>query len=157
MKHFLFWFVQTLGYWSIAFLFIPLPMIKKLLPFTLIGGFVYTYIVQILAIHVFNIWSFPNDILVFLGIPLFFVLSWTGVTLNFGYLLLRFTKYQSLIVFAFALYSAFMNYLAKNHSMIKHDNWSFFQTFMFGIFSHVLILYLLKFMYKNKTIGAMQP
>lgn len=157
MKHFLFWLTSTLGYWSIAFLFIPLTMIKKLLPITLIGGFIYTWVVQILAVHVLKIWSFPNDFLMLWNIPLFFILSWSGVTLIFSYMVLRFTKYQSLIVLGFGLYAAFMNLLAERHSMIKHDNWSFFQTFMFGIFSHVLILYILKFIYKKKDLGAMQP
>lgn len=155
MEHFLFWLIHTLGFWSIAFLLIPLSIFKRLLLFGFIGGFLYTWIVQILAVHVFHIWTFTKDILVLGDIPFFFVLSWTGVTFIFGFLLLRFTKFQYLIVLGFALIAALMNFTAQTHQMIKHDNWSLFQTFMFGVFSHVLMLYLLKLLFKKKEFGAM--
>ena len=157
MDHYLFWVVHTLGFWSIAFLLIPLPIFKKLLLFGFTGGFIYTLVVQILAVHVFKTWTFTKDVFVLWDIPFFFILSWTGVTFNFGYLLLRFTKYQSLIVLGFAFIAALINYTAQEHQMINHDNWSILQTLMIGIFSHVLILYFFKFLLKRKDIGAMQP
>ena len=157
MNHFLFWFTDTLAFWSIAFLFIPLSIFKKLIPFGFLGGFVYTLVIQLCAIHVFKIWTFKEDILMLWGIPVFFLLSWTAVTFTFGYLLLRFTKYQSLIVLGFATIAVLINYTAQTHQMITHRNWSLFQTFIYGIFSHIIILYLLKFLYRKKNIGAMQP
>lgn len=157
MRNTLYWLVQTLGYWSIVFFFIPPKTLKQLLPFGLVGGFLYTLIVQIMAVAVFQKWRFYPDFLTILGIPLFFIISWFGVTLTFGYLLLRFSKYQVVLVLLFALIATQMNYSAIKAGMTNLIGWSLLDTFMFGLFSHVLNLYLLKLMLKRDELGSPQP
>jgi hypothetical protein len=153
----LYWVVQTLGYWGLVFLMIPLTTFKKLFAFGFIGGFLYTWLVQYMAVDVFHRWIFTNDIFMILNIPVFFVLSWTGVIFVFGYLLLRFPKHQIIWVIIFAISATFMNYSGIYYQMIKLKGWGLLDTFMFGVFSHVWILYFLKIFYKKAEIGAPLP
>lgn len=139
------------------FLFVPLETLRKLLPFGLIGGFLYTWIAQFLAVDVFHRWVFRPDFLTVLGIPVFFVIGWFGVTLAYGYLLLRFPKYQIALVVFFAIVATHMNYAAIQCKAVVLSGWTLYDTFMFGLFSHVLNLYILKFMLKKEELGAPQP
>lgn len=157
MTNNLYWLIQTLGYWGFAFLLIPWETWKKLFVFGLIGGFIYTWIVQFFAVNVFAKWLFTADILLALNIPVFFVLSWTGVTFVFGYLLLRYPKHQIIWVVTFAIIATLMNYFGLYYRMVELRGWGLLDTFMFGIFSHVLILYLYRFLHKNDEIGAPLP
>lgn len=157
MRNTLYWLNQALAYWGLVFLLIPIKTLKKLFLYGLIGGFFYTWIVQYFAVNIFHRWSFHSDLISVFGIPVFFVLSWFGVTLIYGYLLLRFPKYQVGLVFLFALVATQLNYFGIQANVISMSGWNLFDTFMFGVFSHVLNLYLLRFMLKKNELGAPQP
>lgn len=47
-----------------------------------------------------------------------FVLSWTGVTFVYGYLLLRFPKNQIILVTSFAIIATLMNFLGLYFKMV---------------------------------------
>lgn len=157
MENNLYWVVQTLGYWSFVFLLIPWVTLRKMLLFGFLGGFLYTWLVQFFAVIVFNKWAFTKDVLTLFEIPVFFILSWTGVTLIFGYLLFRYPKQQIIWVVVFALIATKMNFFGLFYQMVELSGWGLLDTFMFGIFSHVLILYLFKLLFHKEEIGAPLP
>jgi hypothetical protein len=149
-----YWLVQALGYWSVAFLIIPLQNMKKLLYFGLLGGFLYTITVQLMAIWVFHKWRFTQDVFSIWGIPFFFIISWFGVTMIYGFFLLKYPRYQYLLVFAFAVIGTALNFFGKYFQMITMTRWNLLDTLMFAVFSHVLILYLFKLLFHQEELGA---
>jgi hypothetical protein len=148
------WLVQTLGYWSVAFLLIPRKTMLKLLPFGFISGFLYTIAVQAMAVWVFKKWIFTPDILTIRGIPFFFLMAWYGVTISYGYLLLKYPRYQYWLVLIFSGIGTLINQFGIYFKMLTMRQWNLVDTFMFAIFSHVLILYFLKFWSHKEILGA---
>ncbi len=150
----LYWLSQALAYWFMVLFLIPLNYIKKLLLFGFLGGFVYTWIVQIIAVNILNRWIFEVDIFMIYNIPVFFSLSWFAVTIIFGYLLWRFPVYQVWIVLFFAFWATAMNYTSLSLNRIFLPGWSVPETFMFAIFSHILLLYGFKYLHNISELGA---
>ena len=150
----LFWLTQTVAYWSLVLFLIPIKYIKKVILFSFLGGFVYTWIVQLLAVHTFNRWIFEPDILTVYNIPVFFTLSWFAATTIFGYLLWRFPRYQIWIVLFFATWATVMNYISLSLKLIHLPGWSLAETSMFAIFSHIVLLYSFKYLHHVKELGA---
>ncbi len=150
----LFWFSQALAYFSIVLFIIPFKYLKILFPYAFIGGFIYTWIVQYIAVDILRYWAFPNDIIMIYGIPLFFVLSWFAVTYLYGYILYKYPKDQLWIIIFFVIWATLNNYVAISLNQIFFLSWTVVQTFMFAIFSHVLLLYLLKIMLKVDELGT---
>jgi hypothetical protein len=154
MKNEYFWLIQSLCYWSVAFFLIPWRTMVKLAPFSFVGGFVYTIFVQILAVIVFKKWNFSPDILTIAGIPFFFVWCWFGVIMCYGYLLLRYPRYQALMVLGFACMGTLLNFLGGRYRMLAMHGWSLLDTFMFAVFSHILILFLFKWIFPPENLRA---
>lgn len=152
----LYWLTQAVAYWSIVLFIVPIGFIKRLILFAFLGGFVYTWLVQIIAVDVLGRWYFKPDILTFLGIPAFFVLSWFAVTLLYGYFLFKYPKDQVWIVAFFVLWATMMSYAAAALNQISMPGWSIPETFMFAIFSHVLLLYIFKLMHNVNELGAQE-
>lgn len=150
----LYWFNQTVAYWSIMLLVVPLKYIKKLFIYGLLGGFLYTWIVQFFAVIVLKRWDFAQDIFTIYGIPFFFAMSWFGVTILYGYLLMNYSRYQFYILTFFVLLATFMDYAAIYSNKVSMTNWTIVDTLMFAVFSHVVLLYLLKYMYGIDSLGA---
>ncbi|AFQ45445.1 hypothetical protein [Desulfosporosinus meridiei] len=150
----LYWLTQAVAYWSLVLFFIPPYYIKKLMLFSFLGGFVYTWIVQIIAVNILKRWIFEADIFMIYNIPVFFTISWFAVTTIFGYLLWRFSSYQIWIVIFFTLWATLMNLTAVYLERISLPEWSIPETFMFAIFSHVLLLYVFKYMHHVDALGA---
>lgn len=150
----LYWLIQAVAYWSLVLFLVPINYLRKLILFSFLGGFIYTWIVQIIAVNLFKGWSFRPDILTFSNIPVFFTLSWFAVTTVFGYLLWRFPRYQIWIVMFFTLWATAMNYTALLLKQIHLLKWSIAETFMFAIFSHVLLLYAFKYLHHVNELGS---
>ena len=149
-----YWLNQAIAYSALVIFIIPLRFVKKLFVFAFLGGFIYTWVVQYLAVHIAKKWVFTPDILTLWGIPFFFVMSWFFVTLLFGYLLLKYPKYQIFIVAFFVVWGTLMSGFANYYKQIGFESWSNFETFTYAIFSHVLLLYVFKYMYKVTDLGA---
>ncbi|MBC2722531.1 hypothetical protein [Desulfosporosinus sp.] len=150
----LYWVAQAVAYWSLVLFLVPINYIKRLMPFAFLGGFIYTWIVQIFAVNIFKRWSFKGDIVMIYNIPVFFTLSWFAVTVIFGYLLWRFSKYQIWLVLFFVIWATIMNYTAHSLNQVFFNGWSIAETFMFAIFSHVLLLYFFKYLHHINELGA---
>ena len=150
----LYWVIQAVAYWSLVLFLVPINYIKKLMPFAFLGGFIYTWIVQILAVNVFKRWVFKSDLVMIYNIPVFFTISWFGVTTIFGYILWRYPRYQVWFVFFFTLWATAMSYTAQSLNQIYFHGWSITETSMFAIFSHVILLYLFKYMHNITELGA---
>ncbi len=150
----LYWVTQAVAYWSLVLFLVPLNYIRRVMPFAFLGGFVYTWIVQIFAVNIFKRWIFKSDLIMIYNIPVFFTLSWFAVTLMFGYLLWRFPRYQVWFVLFFTLWATAMNYIALVLNQIFLRGWSIMETFMFAIFSHVLLLYVFKYLHRVNELGA---
>jgi len=82
------------------------------------------------------------------------VVSWFAVTKLYGYLLFRYPSFQVWIFIVFVLFTTINNKISYNQEQIHFNNWSIPETFMFAVFSHVLLLYFLKYLYKVDTLGA---
>ena len=149
-----YWLIQALGYWSLTVFIVPFKYIKKLLLFSFIGGFIYTWIVQYSAVKLLNLWEYKSDFLTWQGIPFFFVMSWFAVTLLYGYLLIRYSKYQLYILFFFVAWTTVANYFPEQQGIFIAENWSITTTFMFALFSHVFLLYLLKLINGREELGT---
>ena len=63
-------------------------------------------------------------------------------------------KYQLWILAFFVLWGTSMNYTAKTFNQITMIGWNIADTFMFAIFSHVLLLYVFKYMHHVDELGA---
>ena len=149
-----FWLNQAVAYWAIVLFIVPVKFIKKLLLFAFLGGFIYTWVVQYVAVAVLEKWVFVPDILTVWGIPFFFVMSWFAVTFLFGYFLYRYPKYQIFIVVLFVSWGTLMSILGHNYKQIGYQGWSNLETFMFAVFSHVLLLYFFKYMHRVTDLGV---
>lgn len=149
-----YWLIQALGYWSLTLFVVPWKYIKKLLLFSFVGGFIYTWIVQYIAVQIFELWQYKSDLLTWQEIPFFFVMSWFGVTLLYGYLLLRYSKYQLYILFLFVGWTTLANYIPQRSGIFIAKDWSVSTTLMFALFSHVLLLYFLKWINGVEEIGT---
>jgi hypothetical protein len=149
-----YWLVHALAYWFVVLLLVPLKYVRKVLLFGFLGGFVYTWLVQIIAVPVLGIWRFKPDVLTLWGIPFFFTVSWFGVTVLYGYLLLRYPRHQLWIIIAFLLWPTSISIIAHRAEVLFWNNWSNTETFMFAIFSHILLLYVFKYMHKVEELGA---
>ncbi len=150
----LYWLMQAVAYWSLCVFLIPLRYIGKFLPYAFLGGFVYTWSVQIIAVDFLELWYYKPDIFTFLGIPVFFTISWFGVTLIYGFLLYKYPRNQLWIIIFFVLWATAMCIIADNLKLVFMPNWSIPETLMFAVFSHVLLLYVLKFWYHVEELGA---
>jgi hypothetical protein len=150
----LYWLLQAVGYWSLVVLIVPVNYIKKFLLYAILGGFLYTWIVQYLAVNVLRFWQFAQDIFMISGIPFFFVLSWFAVTFLYGYMLYQYPRNQLWIVLFFVFWATINNYVSISVNQITFDMWSLAHTFMFALFSHVILLYLLKVMHHVDELGA---
>jgi hypothetical protein len=149
----LYWFLQSVGYWSLVVLLVPFNYIKKLLLFSILGGFVYTWIVQYLAVDILGFWVFTPDVLMVLEIPFFFVFSWFAVTLLYGYFLYQYPKHQLWILILFISWATINNYVSLELNQMAFFMWSVVHTFMFAIFSHIILLFLLKLMHNIGELG----
>ena len=149
-----YWLIQALGYWSLTVLIVPNKYLKKLLIFSFLGGFIYTWIVQYSAVQIFGLWEYKASLLSWQGVPFFFVMSWFGVTLLYGYLLIRYSNYQLYILFFFALWATVANYFPQRNGIFIDKNWSLSATLMFALFSHVFLIYLLKWINNVEEIGT---
>lgn len=150
----LYWVTQAVAYWALVLFLVPINYIKKLIPFAFLGGFIYTWIVQIIAVDFLKRWAFKSDLVIIYNIPLFFTLSWFAVTTIFGYLLWRYPRYQVWFVLFFTLWATVMSYIAQILNQIYLYGWSIAETFMFAVFSHVLLLYVFKYMHHVNELGA---
>lgn len=150
----LYWLLQGVAYWSLVLFIVPTRYIKNLLLYAFLGGFIYTWIVQIVAVNILSRWQFKPDILTLWGIPVFFALSWFAVTLIFGYLLFLYPKYQLWVVAFFVSWGTLMNYAAEIYNQVDMIGWTMAETFMFAIFSHVLLLYVFKYMHNVDELGS---
>ncbi|MCF8011930.1 MAG: hypothetical protein K9L17_12380 [Clostridiales bacterium] len=150
----LYWLTQAAAYWALVLFLVPSKYIKKFLLFAFVAGFVYTWIVQLIAVNVLDLWHYRPDIFTIWGIPFFFVLSWFGVTLVYGYLLFKYPGYQLWTVIFFVSWALFMSLIAKNLGHVSMPDWSTAETFMFAIFSHILLLYIFKLMHNVKELGT---
>lgn len=148
----LYWVVHTLGYFSLAFLLIPYQYWKKIWITGITGGILYTCLVQFLAVKIFEKWSFMPTSFTLWEIPFFFIINWFSVTLIFCYLILKYIKYKIPIILFFTLLSTLMNYCATYHKAITLINWSLADTFMYALFSHTLIFFILKLQVKELQI-----
>lgn len=149
-----YWVIQALGYWSLTLFVVPFNYLKRLLLFAFIGGFVYTWIVQYSAVNLLNLWKYKAGFLLWQGIPFFFVISWFGATLLYGYLLIRYAKYQFYILLLFITWTTLANYFPEQEGLFLSTNWSLSTTLMFALFSHVFLLYLLKWLNGVEEIGT---
>ncbi|MFZ7104285.1 MAG: hypothetical protein ACOWWO_16740 [Peptococcaceae bacterium] len=149
-----YWFNQAVAYWALVLFFIPFKYLKQIFFFAFLGGFVYTWIVQAMAVQVFEFWSFKRDLLSWWDIPLFFVMSWFAVTYLYGYLLYRYPRFQVFILAFFVLWGTLMSYTARLLKKLDMTNWSVLETLMFAVFSHVMLLYVFKFMHKVQDLGV---
>lgn len=152
MKYY--WLIQSIGYWSLTLFIVPYKYIKRLFTFAFLGGFIYTWIVQYTAIQVLNFWNYTPTFFSIYDIPFFFVMSWFGVTLLYGYLLIDYSKYQVYVIAFFVLWTTFHNYFADQAEVFTMTNWSLSLTLMFAVFSHIFLLYLLKLTNKIEDIGT---
>ncbi len=150
----LFWFTQAVAYCSLVVFLVPYNYIKKFLPYAFISGFLYTWIVQYIAVVALGYWQFPADLFMVLGIPFFFVISWFAVTLIYGFLLYKYPKNQLWIIVFFVLWASVNNYVSVELNQIVFVSWTIAQTFMFAVFSHVLLLYVFKAMHHVDELGA---
>ncbi|MBM7556600.1 hypothetical protein [Halanaerobacter jeridensis] len=149
-----YWLIQALGYWSLTLFVVPKEYIKKLLLFSFVGGFIYTWVVQYMAVQIFELWEYKSDLLTWQEIPFFFVMSWFGVTLLYGYLLMKYSKYQLYILFLFVGWTTLANYIPQRSGIFIAKNWSPSTTLMFALFSHIFLLYLLKWINGVEEIGT---
>lgn len=149
-----YWFIQAVAYWSLVLFLVPINYIKKCMPFAFLGGFIYTWIVQIIAVDIFRRWTFKSDLVMIYNIPLFFTLSWFAVTIIFGYLLWLFPRFQVWFVLFFTLWATSMSYIAQSLNQVSFQGWSITETFMFAIFSHILLLYVFKYLHNVNELGA---
>ena len=149
-----YWLIQSIAYWSLTLFVVPYKYIKKLFPFAFLGGFIYTWIVQYTAVQILNLWNYTPTFLPIYDIPFFFVISWFGVTLLYGYFLINYPKYQVYIIAFFVFWTTLTNYFAKQAGIFKMTNWNLFLTLMFAVFSHIFLLYLLKLMTGVEKIGT---
>mgnify|MGYP001381468132 CR=1 FL=1 len=150
----LYWLTQAAAYWSLVLFLIPLIYIKEFILFAFLGGFIYTWAVQLLAVHTLGLWYYKPDIFTLWGLPVFFVLSWFAVTLIYGYLLFKYPRDQIWIIAFFVAWATLMNIFAHRLSQIFMPAWSIPETLMFAIFSHVLLLYAFKTMHNVEELGA---
>ncbi|OWZ82658.1 hypothetical protein [Natranaerobius trueperi] len=150
----LYWLIQAAAYISLVIFIIPVNYIRKLVPYSVIAGIIYTLVVQYTAINILDLWNYNAPLLPVFDIPIFFVLSWFAVTKLYGYFLLKYPYYQVHILIVFVLFTIFNNYVSYNNEQIVFLNWSLTETFMFALFSHVILLYLLKYLYKINELGA---
>ncbi|ACB85141.1 hypothetical protein [Natranaerobius thermophilus] len=150
----LYWLIQAASFVAIATFFIPVNYIRKLAPFSIIGGIIYTIIVQYTAINILDLWTYKSTLFSVYGVPIFFVISWFAVTKLYGYFLMRYPSYQVIILIIFVLFTSLNNYISHNNDQVYFLNWSAAETFMFAVFSHVILLYFLKYLYKIDALGA---
>jgi len=150
----LYWLIQAASYISLSAFLIPFNYIKKLIPFSIIGGIIYTVLVQYTAINVLGLWAYESTPFTVFGVPVFFVLSWFAVTILYGFFLMKYPSYQVWILIVFVLFTTLNNYVSHNTEQIFFTNWSIVETFMFAVFSHVFLLYFLKYLYKIDDLGA---
>ncbi|MGF7186372.1 hypothetical protein GGQ84_002474 [Desulfitispora alkaliphila] len=150
----IFWLIQAIAYWSLVVFLMPYSYIRRFLPFAFLGGFIYTWLVQYTAVNILNFWQFPSDIFMVFGIPFFFVFSWFGVTLLYGYILYRYPKDQLWVILFFVAWATINNYLSIAVNQIVFVSWSVTQTLMVAIFSHVILLYVFKVMHNVDELGA---
>jgi hypothetical protein len=149
-----YWLIQALGYWSLTIFIVPYKYIKKLLLFSFLGGFIYTWIVQYVAVEVLELWEYKPTFFSWQRIPFFFVISWFGVTLLYGYMLIRYSKYQIYFLFLFVAWTTVSNYFAESEGVFLAKDWGISLTLMFAIFSHVFLLYFLKWINNVEEIGT---
>lgn len=150
----LFWFTQAIAYGALVLFLVPPRYIKEFLPFAFLGGFIYTIVVQYVAINVLQLWHYKPDIFSLWGMPVFFVLSWFAVTLIYGFLLYKYPQDQLWILAFFVLWATGISFISGNLAILFMPNWSVAETFMFAIFSHVLLLYIFKLMHNVNELGA---
>ncbi|ADL12762.1 hypothetical protein [Acetohalobium arabaticum] len=149
-----YWLIQSTAYWSLTLFIVPYKYIKRLFPFGFLGGFIYTWIVQYTAVQILNLWRYTPTFLTIYDIPFFFVISWFGVTLLYGYFLINYSKYQVYVITFFVSWTTFTNYFANQAGVFAMTNWSLSLTLMFAVFSHIFLLYLLKLMNGVEDIGT---
>lgn len=149
-----YWFLHAIAFWSLAFFLVPISLVKRILPFAFIGGFLYTFIVQYVAVDLLEIWAYRADIATVLGIPVFFILSWFAVTLLFGFFLYQYPRHQLWTLTFFVFITTLINILAAGNRKILFIQWGLLETFLFAVFSHILLLYLFKYMYQIEELGA---
>lgn len=150
----LYWIIQAVAYWALVFFIVPGRFIPKVFVFAYLGGFLYTWTVQLIGVGGLRLWQFTPDPLTLWGIPVFFVMSWFAVTLIFGYLLLIYPAHQLWIVAFFVLWGTIMSYVALTLNQLAMIRWSVAETFMFALFSHVLLLYVFKYMHYVDELGS---
>lgn len=154
MKLDFYWMNQAIAYWGIVLFIVPQKYLKRLFLYGLLGGFLYTCIVQYVAVALLKRWTFSTDILTIIGIPFFFAVSWFAVTILYGYLLINYSRFQFYILSFFVLWATIMNYSAVYFNKLTMTNWTLVETLMFATFSHVILLYFLKYLFKIDTLGA---
>lgn len=150
----LYWLLQAVAYCSMVVFLVPNIYLKKFLLFAFLGGFLYTWIVQYIAVNILGFWQFTQDVFIIFGIPFFFVISWFAVTLLYGYILYQYPKNQLWIVTFFVLWASLNNYVSIANNQITFSMWSIAHTFMFAVFSHVLLLFLLKLLHNVDELGT---
>jgi hypothetical protein len=123
---------------------VPKVKIKELLPFGIVGGFILAFIIQYLAVNVFDFWEFTSGAVVWNNIPMGVLISWVPPTILFGYLYYQ-MKFKLGLIVGFALGTTLVEYGFIVAGYREYLNWNPYLTFLLALGTHLGLAAYLKY------------
>jgi hypothetical protein len=143
------WLILSLALWSLVIFMIPWGYIKKLWLPSFFSGFLFTYVINYLAVSYLHLWAFPATFLTFLQTPLFLAICWYGAMMIFGYFIMVYSRFKVFLVVLFAVATALIFYDASVEGHLKLGHWSIAETLFLGIFTHIQAVFILRWFVKD--------
>lgn len=134
------WWVFAAAAWVITGVLVPGERIRSLFNAGLVGGFLLSFVINVLGVLVFHFWRFGPDILPFMGIPIAVSIAWTAEVILFLNYLPEHKLSLALYTVAFAVVSTILDYFFVQLGMRAFINWNLVATFILGLVSHGLVL-----------------
>ncbi len=134
------WWVSAAVVWVVTGILVPGSKIRGLFNAGLVGGFLLTFVLNMLGVPVFHFWRFGPDISPFLGVPLAIPVAWTAEIILYLNYLPQHKLSVVLYTTAFAVISTILTYFFVQFGMQAFINWNLFATFVLGLISHGLAL-----------------
>lgn len=137
------WIIFVVTIWVITFGLVKGNRIKELASVAIWGGVALTIFVQIMGIHIFNLWKFRYDYFTVLGIPLSLVVAWAAEVILFANFFPSRPIWQGIYIFTFAFVSMILNVYFKIIGLQILIRWNIFYTFLLAIVIHGFIAYVI--------------
>lgn len=134
------WWVFVAAVWVLTGILVPGVRIRGLFNAGLVGGFLLSFVLNVLGVLVFHFWRFGPDILPFMGIPVAVPIAWTAEVILFLNYLPQHKLSVAMYTTAFAVVSTILDYFFLQLGMRVFINWNLFATFILGLISHGLVL-----------------